>query len=79
MPVPFPAAPIYSAAKAGLHAYTRCLRAQLEGSGVTVVELAPPGTETPSVAKPEIISPMEAFLPPTSSTSLFFNRSNGMM
>lgn len=45
--VPFPAAPVYSAAKAGLHAYTRCLRAQLEGAGVTVVELAPPGTETP--------------------------------
>jgi len=44
--VPFPAAPIYSAAKAGLHAYTRCLRAQLEGTGVTVIELAPPGTET---------------------------------
>lgn len=45
--VPFPAAPVYSAAKAGVHAYTRCLRAQLEGTGVTVVELAPPGTETP--------------------------------
>ena len=27
----------------------------------------------------EIISPMEAFLPPTSSTSLFFSCSNGMM
>ena len=45
--VPFTASPIYSAAKAGLHAYTRTLRLQLEGSGVTVVELAPPGTETP--------------------------------
>jgi uncharacterized oxidoreductase len=45
--VPFPAAPVYSAAKAGLHAYTRCLRAQLAGIDVTVVELAPPGTETP--------------------------------
>ena len=45
--VPFPAAPVYSAAKAGLHAYTRCLRAQLEGTSVAVVELAPPGTETP--------------------------------
>ena len=45
--VPFPASPIYSAAKAGLHAYTKCLRAQLAGTSVTVVELAPPGTETP--------------------------------
>ena len=38
---------MYSAAKAGLHAYTRCLRAQLMRSNVRVVELAPPGTETP--------------------------------
>ena len=45
--VPFPLAPMYSAAKAGIHAYTRCLRAQLARSQVRVVELAPPGTETP--------------------------------
>jgi uncharacterized oxidoreductase len=45
--VPFPAAPIYSASKAALHAYTQCLRAQLEGTSVSIVELAPPGTETP--------------------------------
>lgn len=45
--VPFPISPVYSAAKAAIHAYTRCLRTQLQGSGVTVVELAPPGTETP--------------------------------
>lgn len=44
--VPFPAAPIYSAAKAGLRAYTRALRAQLAHSPVRVVELAPPGTDT---------------------------------
>ena len=44
--VPFPLSPIYSAAKAGLHAYTRCLRVQLKGSSVTVVELAPPPVET---------------------------------
>ena len=45
--MPFPISPIYSAAKAGIHAYTRCLRAQLAGSAVTVVELAPPLTQTP--------------------------------
>lgn len=45
--VPFSIAPVYSAAKAGLRAYTRCLRTQLANSGVRVVELAPPGTETP--------------------------------
>jgi uncharacterized oxidoreductase len=45
--IPFPAAPMYSASKAGLHAYTQCLRAQLADTCVSVVELAPPGTETP--------------------------------
>lgn len=45
--IPFPLSPVYSAAKAGVHAFTRCLRVQLKGSGVTVVELAPPGVETP--------------------------------
>jgi uncharacterized oxidoreductase len=44
--VPFPLSPVYSAAKAGLHAFTRCLRVQLKGSQVSVVELAPPGVET---------------------------------
>ncbi len=44
--VPFPAAPVYSATKAALHAFTRSLRVQLEGTSVTVVELAPPGVET---------------------------------
>lgn len=45
--VPFPISPVYSAAKAGMHAYTRCLRVQLADSGVKIVELAPPLTDTP--------------------------------
>ncbi len=45
--VPFPASPVYSASKAGLHSFTQSLRAQMAGTGVTVVELAPPGVETP--------------------------------
>ena len=45
--VPFPPAPIYSAAKAGLHAYTQVLRVQLRDTRVAVIELAPPGTDTP--------------------------------
>ena len=32
--------------KAGIHAFTRCLRVQLKGSRIVVVELAPPGVET---------------------------------
>jgi len=45
--IPFPASPVYSAAKAGLHAYTRVLRLQLKETNVKVFELAPPSTETP--------------------------------
>lgn len=48
--VPFTISPIYSAAKAGLHAYTRCLREQLRNTPVRVVEVAPPLTETPLFA-----------------------------
>jgi uncharacterized oxidoreductase len=45
--IPFTISPVYSVAKAGLHAYTRCLRAQMKGTSVRVIELLPPGTETP--------------------------------
>jgi uncharacterized oxidoreductase len=45
--IPFTISPVYSAAKAGLHAYTRCLRVQMKGTSVRVIELLPPGTETP--------------------------------
>ncbi len=45
--VPMTISPIYSATKAALHAYSQCLRAQLGDTSITVVELAPPGVETP--------------------------------
>jgi uncharacterized oxidoreductase len=45
--IPFPMSPIYSATKAGIHAFTQCLRVQLDGTPVTVIELAPPAVETP--------------------------------
>lgn len=48
--VPFAPTPVYSAAKAFVHAYTRCLREQLRGTSVRVVELLPPVVDTPLAA-----------------------------
>jgi uncharacterized oxidoreductase len=45
--VPFPTSPVYCATKAAMHSYSQSLRIQLKGTGVTVIELAPPGVETP--------------------------------
>lgn len=45
--VPFLPSPIYSVAKAGLHAYTQLLRLQLKNTSVKVFEIAPPSTQTP--------------------------------
>lgn len=48
--MPYAATPIYSGAKAFVHAYTRCMRAQLAGTPVRVVELLPPVVDTPMAA-----------------------------
>jgi uncharacterized oxidoreductase len=45
--IPFPASPVYCATKAAIHSFTQSLRAQLDGTCVTVIELAPPAVETP--------------------------------
>ncbi|CCH53020.1 short-chain dehydrogenase/reductase SDR [Fibrisoma limi BUZ 3] len=42
----YSSAPIYSASKAGVHAYTKALRLQLEGTNVNVFEVIPPGVNT---------------------------------
>ena len=39
-------APVYAASKAGLHAFTFCLRAQLSESGIGVIEIIPPAVDT---------------------------------
>lgn len=44
--LPFPLMPTYGASKAGVHAYTESLRAQLAGTGVNVTELIPPAVAT---------------------------------
>ena len=45
--IPLALSPVYSATKAAIHSFTQSLRAQVHGSGIRVVELAPPGVETP--------------------------------
>jgi len=42
----YSSAPVYSAAKAGVHAYTQALRLQLADTNVKVFELIPPGVNT---------------------------------
>ncbi|MET0467074.1 MAG: SDR family NAD(P)-dependent oxidoreductase [Chitinophagaceae bacterium] len=44
--MPYSSAPVYSAAKAGVRAYTQALRLQLEKTNVQVMELIPPGVNT---------------------------------
>jgi uncharacterized oxidoreductase len=48
--VPLPSSPVYCAAKAGLHSFSLSLRAQLAGTRVAVVELAPPAVDTPLIS-----------------------------
>lgn len=61
--MPFPMMPTYGASKAGVHAYTESLRAQLAGTGVQVTELIPPAVATAGQEKvnPNAL-PLDAFL-----------------
>ncbi|NII81046.1 MULTISPECIES: SDR family oxidoreductase [unclassified Pedobacter] len=44
--MPYSTAPVYSASKAGVHAYSQALRLQLNKTSVKVFELIPPGVNT---------------------------------
>jgi len=61
--LPFPLMPTYGASKAGVHAYTESLRAQLAGTGVEVTELIPPAVATAGQEKlnPAAL-PLDGFL-----------------
>lgn len=61
--LPFPLMPTYGASKAGVHAYTEALRAQLAGTGVTVTELIPPAVATAGQEKVNPAAlPLDGFL-----------------
>ncbi len=57
--IPFPISPVYSAAKAAIHSFTESLRVQMKFTGVTVVELIPPGVETPLFRSDEFAKEMK--------------------
>ena len=61
--LPFPLMPSYGASKAGVHAYTESLRAQLAGTGVEVTELVPPAVATAGQEKVNPAAlPLDGFL-----------------
>ena len=47
-------APVYSAAKAALHSFSKALRRQLAPLGITVTELLPPVVDTPAVVHRQV-------------------------
>lgn len=61
--LPFPLMPTYGASKAGVHAYTESLRAQLDGTGIEVTELIPPAIATAGQEKVNPAAlPLDGFL-----------------
>lgn len=66
--VPFAAAPVYSGAKAFVHAWTRSLRRQLRKTSVQVVELLPPVVDTPLAND---LDPSFARMPPQQLAKAF--------
>lgn len=65
--VPMAVAAIYSATKAGLHAYSLALRYQLKGTSVQVQEIAPPWVQTDLLnsSEEERAMPLKPFIEQT--------------
>ncbi len=68
--VPYAAAPVYSGAKAFVHAWTVSLREQLKDTSVSVVELLPPVTDTPLA---DGLNPSFKRMPPDDLVAAFIN------
>ena len=72
----FPEMPVYSAAKAGIHAYTRVARTQFKPLGIRVMEIIPPMVDTqlnpehaamlrakdPKFSDPEVVPPPDVYV-----------------
>jgi uncharacterized oxidoreductase len=68
--VPYTLAPVYSGCKAFVHAYTQCLRRQLEATSVRVVELLPPVVDTPLARGIAVESPFPMMAPEKLASAL---------
>jgi uncharacterized oxidoreductase len=62
---PLKVTPTYNATKAAIHLLSESIRLQLEGSGVSVIELVPPAVQTdllPGQRESSFAMPLEAFV-----------------
>lgn len=56
--VPLSLTPTYCATKAAIHSYTECLRYQLQGTAVQVIEIVPPYVQTELTGEHQKTDPM---------------------
>jgi uncharacterized oxidoreductase len=75
--VPLAATPIYGATKVGLQAFTQALRHQLRGTGIKVVDVAPPAVDTALLQG--ALDPKQAAGPPTITPEQFAKETLGAL